>query len=479
MSSSESQARQLRLLVAIASYGQKNLELLKKIIQRYRSMPMKIDVVVVSEAPKDLGPGVKVVVGLPAKNPWSLPFAHKAIFAREVENYDLFVYSEDDIQYTEKNIEAFLCATRELAPDEIAGFLLYEQDRTGTKWLTSIYGHWHWKPESVRRQGSYTVAEFSNQHSASYLLTQAQLRRAIASGGFLREPYEHHGLYDLLCTAATDPYTSCGFRKVICISAVEEFLIHHTPDRYIDLSCVSLEFLKEEIQVLLEIGEGRRPAQTLFQMEPRFWHFWWQKAYYEKPSEGVLDLVPREAKEVLSVGCGWGATETKLQQRGAKVTVLPLDSLMGATASRRGMSVVEGTWEECLSRLNGRSFDCVLMTDLLHLQPAPARTLGQCARLVGKNGTMVLAGPNFDRVPWWLKRVAGIGEFRKLRRFEEAGISVCGPRTLRKPLKKAGFQVSHVTWLNHAFGEGLLRGRRIPLGGATGRDWMLQARRCT
>src|SRR5581483_1980853 len=203
--------QRLRLLVAIASYGEKNLPFLRQVIQTYYGMDFDVRVVVFSNCPKDLDTEVDVVVGLPTKNPWSLPFAHKEFFRKHVENYDLFAYSEDDIEVTEQNIRAFLRATTVLGPREIPGFLHTEQDRAGRTWMVCVHRHFHWVPESTASRGDHVVAEFTNEHSAFYLLTQKQLKLAIASGGFLREP--HEGRYDLLCTAATDPYTSCGFKK--------------------------------------------------------------------------------------------------------------------------------------------------------------------------------------------------------------------------------------------------------------------------
>jgi hypothetical protein len=118
-------------------------------------------------------------------------------------------------------------------------------DRLGRISLPGVHGPFHWRPESVRRRGAHLVAEFTNEHSACYLLTKAQLKRAIASGGFLREPYD--GQYDMLCSAATDPYTSCGFRKVLGISAIEDFLVHHLPNHYAGKLGLSLEMFKEQI----------------------------------------------------------------------------------------------------------------------------------------------------------------------------------------------------------------------------------------
>lgn len=311
----------LRLLVAIASFGEKNLEFLKRIIRNYQNLPMEVDVVVFSDKPKDLGNDVKVVVGLPSKHPWSLPFAHKAYFEQNVERYDLFAYSEDDMEVTEKNLQAFLQITPELEPGEIAGFLRYEMDGAGNCSLPEVHGPFHWKPESVKHRGAYTIAEFTNLHAAFYLLTREQLRKAIASGGFLREPCE--GRYDMLCTAATDPYANCGFRKVICISSLGDFLIHHLSNRYTGRFGVSLSAFEAQIGTLMKIANHLHPAKTLCGADPAPSDAERPKIYYEKPSEEMLRLVPADAKTILSIGCGCGATEARLQQRGARVTAIP------------------------------------------------------------------------------------------------------------------------------------------------------------
>src|SRR4030081_2973540 len=99
-------SRRLRLCVVIASYGDKNIEFLKRIIRNYQGMDMEVAIFVLSEAPKDLGPDVKVLVGLPSRNPWSLPFGHKRVFADNLDRYDLFAYSEDDMEVTEENFHA-------------------------------------------------------------------------------------------------------------------------------------------------------------------------------------------------------------------------------------------------------------------------------------------------------------------------------------------------------------------------------------
>lgn len=447
--------RRLRVLVAIASYGAKNREFLKRIIQSYRKLPLHVDIVVLSEAPKDIGPGVEVLVGLPSRNPWSLPFAHKAIFAERLEAYDLFAFSEDDMEVTEANIGAFLCATPQLASDEIAGFLRYEVDASGNRSLPEVHGSAHWKPESARRRGDYIIAEFSNEHAGFYLLTRAQLRRAITSGGFLRGPCE--GRYDMLCTAATDPYTNCGMRKVICISALEEFLIHHVPNQYAGRLGLPLASFAVQVQALLDICNNAHPLTKLCDVESSILQGTWSKSYYESPCEEFLAMVPKEARRILSVGCGSSASEMALHQRGFAVTVLPLDSVIGSVAARRGLEVLYASLAEGLSTLEGRRFDAVLLSNLLHLLPDPPRVLDQCARLLRPGGVLVMAGPNFDYLPVLARRISGAGAYRKLRHFSESSVHPLSIGQINRSLRTVGLDPDRLIWRSHD-GPGPLSG---------------------
>src|SRR5829696_1813328 len=102
--SRSSSSSPLRILVAIASYGLKNVGHLQAVIRSYREMPFDIRIVVLSEAQKLRPLDAELRVGMPGRNPASLPFAHKALFLEERDNYDLFIYTEDDIGISVENI---------------------------------------------------------------------------------------------------------------------------------------------------------------------------------------------------------------------------------------------------------------------------------------------------------------------------------------------------------------------------------------
>jgi SAM-dependent methyltransferase len=466
----------LRLLVTIASFGDKNLSYLKELIRTYRTMDMDVDIFVVSDSEKDLGPGVTVIVGLPGSNPWALPFAHKAVLATRVEHYDLFIYSEDDMGVTENNIQAFLRASPHLAPDEIAGFLRYEIDLSGGWSLPELHGPFHWHPDSVRKRDGLLVAQFSNEHAGFYLITQAQLRQCIASGGFLKGPYRDR--YGLPETAATDVYTSCGFRKVICISDFENFLIHHQSNRYVGHLGLSLSAFREQIKTLINISNDQHPTATLCEVESKLDLKHLSKSLYEPSCKDLLELIPADAQTILSVGCGWGALEAELIKRGSKVTALPLDSVVGASVAQLGVKVIYGTLQESLMKIEAQTFDCVLIVNLLHLLPDPYSILDRCGKLVGLSGTIVLKGPNFEAVSTRVKCKLGVDDYGMLPIFARSGIFPCGPNSLRGTLVKGGLKVELIRWLRSEVRQ-KQRSFSIPIldGKMSAVSWIVRARR--
>ena len=430
---------EVKMLVVIASYGSANDRHLLRVLGEYRSMPYAIDIVVLSNAPKDLGSDISVIVGLPNKHPWSLPFGHKRIFADRVNDYDLFVYSEDDMLITERNVEAFRHATTLLQDDEIAGFLRFERMNDGTRSYPDVHLGYHWDVQTLRSRGERTWAFFTNEHAASYILTRSQLLRAIDSGGFLVKA--HEGKYDLLCAAATDPYTQCGMQKLICVSHIDDFLIHHLPNKYVGkLGIGEVEF-DAQIAKLLEVArEGtKRPPLLSKHSTLKATHF--SKNYYEPTRNDLIELIPADARSVLSVGCGWGATEQRLMLDGKKVVAVGLDPVISACAKARGVEVVEGDLPAALVRLRGDVFDCILLSNILHLVGDPQEFLQSLGGLMSERTTVITAVPNLSRLPVRWRTYFGKDVHRALGNFARSGVHFTSHKAVREWHRGAGLEV--------------------------------------
>lgn len=427
----------LSALVVLASYGTSNDRYLARLIREYRSMSFDIDIVVVSNIDKS-ALGVECRVGLPNENPWSLPFAHKKLFAERADKYDLFIYSEDDMLITERNLRAFLDVTAALQQDEIAGFLRIEMGANGEENYPDIHDNFHWDPASVRSRGRYTLAHLTNEHAACYVLTQAQLRMAIQSGGFLIGPREEK--YDLLCTAATDPYTQCGLRKLVPVSHVGDFTVHHMSNKYVGRIGITAAELRNQTAALTQIAECRKTPRPLFNTETKLKRGLYSKDYYEPVSEDVISAIPRTARNILSIGCGSGATEKRLVERGLRVVAMPLDPVVSSSAAARGVEMVHGDIDEIATLTRGEKFDCVLCLNVLHLAHDPATVLSRLRDCLSDDSTVIIQSPSMRSL-----RFIGRGFPDKVvlrQDYSSTGVHFSTPRRVRRWCAKSGMKVN-------------------------------------
>jgi 2-polyprenyl-3-methyl-5-hydroxy-6-metoxy-1,4-benzoquinol methylase len=422
----------LRILVAIASYGTGNDHYLRRLIAEYRSMPFHIDIVVLSNLEKDFGPEIECLVGLPDRNPWSLPFAHKTLFADRADQYDAFIYSEDDILIEEINIRAFLQITPLLKSDEIAGFLRIEKaTEQERKSYPDMHGFFHWDSRSIRVRGGHVLARCTNDHAACYILTKMQLRRAIDSGGFLVGVHEEK--YDLLCTAATDPYTQCGMTKLIPVSKIDDFCVHHMSNKYVGKMGIDESEMLAQISAILRIARDSQPQHTLFKTETGLSRAIYSKEYYEPIDHDAIEMIPQTARRVLSVGCGWGATERFLVQRGFHVVAIPLDPIISTSAAAAGVKLVsESGLREIAERLRQETFDCVLYLNVLHICEDPTALLSTLNESLAPEVKIIIRSPNMLSARG-LRNLLGDVAFRRLLRQKrlEHGVYLSSVGTMR------------------------------------------------
>jgi 2-polyprenyl-3-methyl-5-hydroxy-6-metoxy-1,4-benzoquinol methylase len=427
----------MKILVAIANYGTGNDKYLSLVLDEFRRMPYDVDLVVTSNIGKNIAADVEVIAGLPTENPRSLPFAHKRLFADRLESYDLFIYTEDDILIGQQNVRAFLNVTEVLEENELAGFFRSEIDSIGKVYFPDVHFHCHWDASSVTRRGDYTFAHFTNLHSGCYALTKQQLRRAIASGGFLVQP--HEGPYQLLETAATDPYSQCGFRKLICISHIEQFIVPHLSNRYAGQVSLAAGDFYAQLKTLFSLSKNGTPRSTLFPVETNVLHRRWSKSYYEPCQEDAIALVPEGAKTALSIGCGWGVTEKHLIERGMKVKALPIDPVIATNAESRGVEIVYGDSRVARATLGQERFDCLLILNVLHLVRDPVKFLASFVSLC-PDGYVIASVPNVSRLRRFFRRIQFRNRNANPRSFEAHGMHLTTGRVIRRWFRQAGLR---------------------------------------
>lgn len=435
----------MKILVAIANYGTKNIGYAQQLIDTYDAFHADVDVVVLSNVTKDFGPGVEVRVGLPCKDPWSLPFGHRELFAERQDDYDLFIYSEDDTEITERHVEAFLSVTKVLPQDKIAGFIRYEQAPDGTRYYSTVHAHYYWDPNSVFRIGGHTFAQYTNDHSGCYILTREQLKRCIASGEFVIPP--HKGRYDMLVSAATDPYARCGMQKVVCISQLEDFCLHHLADIYLGRIGIEAGEIDRQIEKLMQLEDHIGERGPLFDSRTHLAVSDLDKKYFEPFRPEVTEVIPRSAKRLLSIGCERGLTEGRLVEAGHDVTAVPLDCVIAESARMRGVETISPDFDAAVKDLDGRKFDGLIFNNVVSYLPDPPDIMRKYLPFLERDGLVFVAFDNFahlSMVKRWLGRDPIALRLRLPHGFEQNGLHSTDERLIKAWLNRAGLRPERV-----------------------------------
>ena len=460
----------MRILVVIANYGSRNDQYLERVLAEYRSMPYQIKIVILSNIQKDFGPDIEVKVGLPTANPYSLPFGHRQVFSGRINEYDIFIYSEDDMLITAGNIETFLKQSAMLPSDEIPGFLRFEKGPNGQISYCDIHAGYCWDAESVRSYGDLTFAFLSNEHAACYLLTRDQLQVAINSGGFLVRP--HEGKYDMREAAATDPYTQCGFRKMICISQLRASSVHHLPNNYVGRYGIDESDVHAQVNALLQIERTGGSYAPLVQMQTGLIGIRYLRDHYAPARSDILSLLDKGVESVLSFGCG--ETEIALTRNGIRVVAVPVDPVVSAPSSKKGVELVIGDLESVTSQLRGQTFDCLLFIDVLHLVEEPVKLIKTFMSYLKRDGLIYAVVPYIFglRFLWgWVTRN------EDWKAFREAGVRITHPGLVRKWFKEAGANPESLIYIPS--NEGILSRMPQPrfLDPIVAKEFILRARR--
>jgi 2-polyprenyl-3-methyl-5-hydroxy-6-metoxy-1,4-benzoquinol methylase len=431
----------MKILVCVANHGTKNRRFLDRLLASYRSMDHEVHIVVLSDSPKDLGDDVEVLVGAPTSNPWSLPFGHRPLFADRLEQFDLFIYSEDDTLIRQHNLDRFVELNTSLPDDEVPGFLRYEVDAGGARSFCSIHSGYRWLPESVERRGTEVWASFTNEHSACYVLTREQLRVAVQSGQYLVPP--HEGRYDMLVSAATDPYTRCGLRRRIPITSVEDVLLPHLPNVYLGQLGIDERHFQAQLEALVLVADGKLGRSSLLTPGTTLESFDWDVPQYPRASPSLASLATG-AGRVLSVGCTSGRLERELFGLEAEITAIPIDEVCGHVARTNSLRTTEPDFEAAMDSLRDERFEVVLLHHVLSHVQDPRQWLSRVRNVLEEHGRAIVS-----------ERSVALGRPRSTRRrsyvapprtggFDRVGVHAVTVRSLRNWAAEAGFHVSAV-----------------------------------
>ena len=221
--------------------------------------------------------------------------------------------------------------------------------------------------------------------------------------------------------------------------------MQHLPNRYVEIGLgVSGRELQRQLDILLRISSNGYHSPSLCQTQTKLKYASYSKSYYEPVRQELVTSVPTEFKTLLSIGCDWGATEAALAEKGLRVVAVPLDPIIPGGAEAAGVEMVYGDFRTAWERLSGRSFDCILFSNIIHLVPDPGTVLSLFQNLLSYKGRMILLVPKVLPLLVYWRKIRRDGFFRDFGGYESTGVHPTSRRTIRRWFRKAGMETESI-----------------------------------
>lgn len=222
-----------KVLAVLVNYGDEQLDYLYQVTKELKSFKKYEVTIIVNSNVPILDNNVDLINQFILDDYQLLPLTCRKTIWDYKDDFDIFIFGENDHLFLEHHIDKHLEYTSILPQNRISGLIQYEQNNTGR-----YYPAYHWKYEwdfnSVEEYDGKKFAHFTNLHQATFILTKKQL-------DFIGKQYDFSQFftstdsgYSVKCRVNTDIYQFCNMKKMICISEFEDNLIHHLPNLYIN-----------------------------------------------------------------------------------------------------------------------------------------------------------------------------------------------------------------------------------------------------
>lgn len=123
-----------------------------------------------------------------------------------------------------------------------------------------------------------------------------------------------------------------------------------------------------------------------------------QDSYYRHARREILPLVPANAKHILDIGCGNGATAALIKQNGLCDTASGVELMAGPANDARSVldQVWQGEVEGHLDSLPQNHYDLILCLDVLEHLINPWDVLQKLTQCLTPNGCIIISLPNIQ-----------------------------------------------------------------------------------
>lgn len=227
----------MKILISISTYGEKNNKYLNQVIDEYKSFKKyDTDIIVNGTIPLER----KDITFVTHKNPKNTAYFHRKEFFEKQDDYDFFLFSENDMLIFEDSIDLYAQYENKLPENYCLGFLRFENTPEKVKYLIdlwlNVHGYDFIKNQciSINDESFFIV---TNPFQSSYILSRKKLKYVIKNSNYLTTGDEFAS--EVIESASSGIFTDWGFQtgvinKVIPLSkdSIKKCFIEHLPGNH-------------------------------------------------------------------------------------------------------------------------------------------------------------------------------------------------------------------------------------------------------
>jgi hypothetical protein len=236
-----------KILTFIPSYGTNNSNYLKLILEELNSIDThNIDIILYTTEDYDFITDNVDVRKYNKDIKIGLTHEYKLDLLNSIDNYDIFLYLEDDILFTHKNLITFENENKYLPDDYVIGLLRYEE-YNGKKYLNEMCKNsdQHSSIPIVGQTDDRYYFSIENVHQGSFILERRNIKQLIDNDNFIINFGES------LEAAASNfykgkwPGNSNGLNKIYPFDSIDDLMVHHLPNKHCKWESLNLTTLEE------------------------------------------------------------------------------------------------------------------------------------------------------------------------------------------------------------------------------------------
>ncbi|MFC1631957.1 class I SAM-dependent methyltransferase [Candidatus Omnitrophota bacterium] len=167
--------------------------------------------------------------------------------------------------------------------------------------------------------------------------------------------------------------------------------------------------------------------------------------YYRDSRPDIFNLVPKESKTVLDIGCGEAELGAQLKARGCEyVAGIELNRKVAEIARTKLDLVLEADVEKLKFPFKDGYFDCIVLGDILEHLIEPWGLLTKLAGYLSDQGCIVCSIPNIRHYSIIVNLILGRWQYQQRGLLDSTHLRFFTLGSIKEMVHQAGYDIIHL-----------------------------------